>query len=173
MVTAAEQMTQLAEAIRNTTGERRSGAMLAHYTAAGLTVERVEQIRRLAVHAVEVGSLIVLPEAPGGRDPVLVAGGTVLMAVIAGVEHGADMEASLAWAGVLVAEPDPERVESMRFGIGMLDQAWRAAGPDRPLAYAAGLTVEEAQARLAVGTLDIDGLGALAALRGYRLLPSS
>lgn len=42
-----------------------------------------------------------------------------------------------------------------------------------PLVYAAGVGPFEARAGIVGGTLDIDGLRALAALRGQWLLPSS
>lgn len=92
-----------------------------------------------------------------------------------GLPHGLAM----AWLAVLAGTPGPAeatKTQSLFAGIlpgdeeaGPVFARWCALGDHGPVAWAAGLGIEEAEARAAVGTLRAADLPMLAGLRGYRL----
>lgn len=77
-------------------------------------------------------------------------------------------EEAFGWLVVAIGSPVPYGEEVRRLGVAGVRE-WLPVGPLGSLAWAAGLTVEEAQARRAVGTLEAEGLRMLAVLRDYRL----
>ena len=88
---------------------------------------------------------------------------------------GADREVTAAWLHAMVAAPNrftSEEVMRLIFGWKVAEALpWLALAATGPLAYAVGLTVEEAEVGLAAGTQDVEGLRVLAGLRGWVFPP--
>ena len=169
--TAQHPVEALRQAYIAVTGYGRSEDMLSLFLRAGVTVERVEHVGRLAQHAIAVGAAVATVRMnfdAEGTDEHL-TGSRILTAVIAGIEHGAAIDTAMAWAAVLAAETDAEQMEPMLFDIGALARAAEPAGTLGPLAYAAGLTPVATRARAHAGTLVAEDLRILAGLRGDHL----
>lgn len=154
----------------------------------GWTRQRVEQIHRLADHARRVRAAVARPSGPGDvADDWEVRARLVRSAEVA-VDNGATYGDAVAWLAVRCAEAEPGRERWLRHGFRWIQTTggrigtpasetrptematWsRTVGPLAALAWAAGMTLPEAQMARAAGTLNASGLKTLAGLRGYRL----
>lgn len=151
----------------------------------GGTVALFDEVAGLARHAVTVGAYLSAADIEQARllrrwarvpatDVEVVTGLLLSAAVNASRWSVARWPVVAGWLRVLAGDCDLERAAGLWDGL----DDWAAPvdafpmgglGAVGPLAYAAGLTGAEALARVAAGDLDPVGLGALAALRGYRL----
>lgn len=163
-----------------------SGSHVERLLSAGGTVALFDEVARLAEHAVAVGAYrdagyieetrALRPWASVPPTDVEVVTGLLLMVAVNSLRHrGLRWAAVAGWLRVLAGDPDLVRAAEL---ADALDDWWypvtrfpmEMLGPAvGPLAYAAGLTADEVVPRFEAGNLSVEGLGALAALRGYRL----
>lgn len=154
---------------------------LAEHTKAGWTPPDVFRLGEIASAAVEART--ALADVQGG-ETVGVARELGEAAIVFSRRLTLSPQVALPWLTMLAGHPEGDPpftgqllVHANARGFGVKPDelcallAWDSGlGEIGPLGYAAGLSLDEACARLAGGTLDESGLRTLAALRGYRLL---
>jgi hypothetical protein len=163
---------------------------LASLLAHGWTYDTYFQINRLGVHAARTKSWITQGGStwnPGYRasDPppyrVAEAAARHLLPIAEtlgkfGSHVGWTPDVILAWTGLLAGATDAHEAEKLQAALRAMVpsmEGWlERLGEVGPLAWAAGLTVDEACTRHDVGTLDAADLVLLAQLRGFRLRPA-
>ena len=83
------------------------------------------------------------------------------------IGNGPDAPANMAIEDMLCARMDAQGIHAAL----TTRSSWMSLGEIGPLAYAAGLTVDEAIERYAAGTLDHEAIVVMVGLRGWRLPP--
>jgi hypothetical protein len=182
--TASDARAALTEAWTEVTGWVPNNGTLNSLLAAGWTVEHIHRVHRLAQHARACQTGVHLAEP--GSTILKTASWLTEIARFAMSRTDLDIEEMLEWLTVLVASPDPNVAMAFqrlyrtdaRTGGPSTDPAatvlrmWRTQLPRQiaPLAWAAGLTPEEAGLRHRTTGLPETELRMLASLRGYRLL---
>lgn len=182
---AAETRLRFREVWEAAAGKTHSFDEVAQRTAAGWTLQMLERMTRLARYAVAtdaaVGRLRSHDRGNPDRERLVFER---LDSSAQGWSANPSLSLADAHAWLEVLAGSPERTEVRRLYALMQPggerwhlsecAAWQRTVPVQQavVAYAAGLSAAEAGAQRAAGALDMPGLRALAALRGYRLLSS-
>lgn len=153
-----------------------NGAIWDALIEAGWTPNCYAAIRRLAEHAATLGNPIAI-RTPD--DPAQVAAERMTDNAEWAADDGIPFAEVMPWLALVTATAD--RQESIRLRSSIRNWAedrpenvpcgtWTyRVGPLGALAWAAGLSIEEASLAAAAGTLDETRLRTLAGLRGWRL----
>lgn len=174
---------RMAEARLAATEDRDSRTPWAVLRRAGWGPETYRRIGLLAERAAAgAGGLVAVPAVlAAGVERSRMFAERLALSAEGAAEDGVPVSVLLPWLVMVAGDTDAERARALLLSVrGWADPAdedvpvarWtEALGPVAALAWAAGLTVEEAETRAAVGTLNEAGLRVLAGLRGY-LLPA-
>ena len=164
--------------------------VIAHYSTLDLPIEGLRLVEALADWALETGTGISRHD----DDPVYALLGLPRIRPVEARDiagdlltawlrldrqfKGLDLDAA-PWIAVMAGAPNRLLLKAVQdvatsdpgYPAPEFRTAWQKLGPAGLMAFAAGLSLDEAQQRAAAGTLDADGLAVLAGLRGWRFPP--